>query len=287
MMKQLKWKKLRFKDIKSILNVELNQHNKFVINELIFFYSQKVKNEIDLILNSESEIDFDFDKFITSFKKVYEDNYPVQYITSKCYFYNKEFIIKENVFIPRQETEFILDWIINNNLLEGVNKAIDLCSGSGAFTNSLALKYPHLMVCGIEKHDDPYKVSLLNKQKHNTNVNFIQEDIFNLSCDFIKDFDFIFCNPPYIDKEDVYIDISTKYEPKTALFADNKGYKYYFDILDKYWNCLKPNTKLVFEIGFNQEFVLNSKINKLTLLKSKVFVKDLDKNCRILFLKKE
>lgn len=285
-MKQLRWKKLKFNEVHNLLNPNKDLHNRFIINELIFMNSKVVKNEIDLIVNGNNLIDFNWSKFSTIYAKITKENYPIQYITKKCYFYNHEFFISKNVFIPRQETEFIFDWMIKNIIKNRTINIVDLCCGSGCLTNSLYLYNKKLKIWGVEKYSAPYKNCLINKDKFKTNVNFIKKDILLLKRNFFSNIDLIFCNPPYIDFDDKDVHISTKYDPKTALFAKEEGYYFYFKILDKYWNFLKSGTEIIFEIGYKQKEILKNKINDLPLLKWIEFVKDIDGNCRILYIKK-
>ncbi|RIN51191.1 peptide chain release factor N(5)-glutamine methyltransferase, partial [Staphylococcus simulans] len=90
-------------------------------------------------------------------------------------------------------------------------------------------------------------------------------------------------NPPYIDDKEAVMmeDTVLKYEPHSALFAADNGYKVYDAILDQLPEVLLPNAKVVFEIGFAQGTKLKEKIiTKYPTLDVQI-IKDINNNDRI------
>lgn len=274
---------MTFKELSFELNPFSSLYKKYVFNNLIFYYSKTITNEVDLLLKKNEPIDFDNVKFFKNYNKVILENYPLEYITHKKNFYGYDFYIKKGVLVPRQETEYIISWIIENKLLDDKKTVIDLCTGSGAIANVISLLKPNLKVYGIEKYKTPYSVALKNKKIHNTNVDFICSDIFDLSNNFYNKADFVICNPPYIDKNDKNVDLSTKFEPKKALFAKEKGYFFYHYFFKEIVKYFHSNTTFVFEIGFNMKKKLEEFLKLNQNLKTFSFHKDLDNNYRILF----
>ncbi|MDE6894433.1 MAG: peptide chain release factor N(5)-glutamine methyltransferase [Malacoplasma sp.] len=258
--KKQKYNDLTFNELTKKLNPVNDAHTKWVIKELILYNSTIIKNNSDIFFESNTKIDFDYKKFTKQLSKVLVKNFPVQYITKKFSFFGVDYYINKKVFVPRMETEYMLDWVVTNKLLENKKYILDLCSGSGVLANTIAYikKKKNVEVIGVEKYFSPYKVALKNAKKHNLKTKFIKSDIFKLNKIHFEKCDFIICNPPYISYQDFDVDESTKKEPKTALYAKDNGYYFYFEFINKIFPILKKETTIIFEIGFNQKEKLES-----------------------------
>ena len=255
----------------------------FIYFELLFKMSKKINSKIDFIIRSNELIDFDNEEFFNKFNFVIKNNYPIQYITNKIYFYGKEYYIQEGVFIPRQETEFIFDWILKNILIENNNAILDICTGSGVLANSFSIYKNPKKIDGIDIDKKAIEVCIINKNKHKTNVNFFCKNIFEIENEKISEYDLIICNPPYISIDDKNLDVSTKFDPPLALFCDRNGLGFYIDFLKKFWQYIKIGTNIVFEIGFNQKQELEKIVKGFYF----DFIKDMDGNYRLLHLIKK
>lgn len=285
--KKQKYNNLTFNELRKKLNPTGDNYIKRVINELILYNSKIVKNNSDIFFESNTKIDFDYNKFNKQLNKVIVKNYPVEYITKKFSFFGIDYYIDKKVFVPRMETEYMLDWVVTNKYLENKKYILDLCSGSGVLANTISYikKNKNVKVIGVEKYFFPYIVALKNAKKHNLKTQFIKKDLFKLNKMHYEKCDFIICNPPYISYQDLLVDESTNKEPKSALFAKEDGYYFYFEFINKIFPILKKETTIIFEIGFNQKeklesFLINKKIENFK------FLKDLDDNDRVLYIKK-
>ena len=89
------------------------------------------KDRYLISLNNEIEADRLLNKY-------YNENYPLQYITHKQYFYNELYYVDENVLIPRADSEILVEKAIEYIEKENLKSAIDLCTGSGALGISTA-----------------------------------------------------------------------------------------------------------------------------------------------------
>lgn len=255
---------------------------------IIFFFSTKVKNEIDLFCKKDQLIDFSLSQFKKAYFKIVLKHYPVQYYTQSFTFFENIFVIKKGTFIPRQETEFLLSWCYQNNLIDKAIEIVELCSGSGAIINSIALKSNQdnqKRLIGIEKFQKPYKIGLLNQKKFNTNVIFYKKDIFKIKKNFFQNTDLIICNPPYVNVKSKDWDKTILFEPKKALFAKKNGLVFYYRFFNEYYPYLKVNAKIVFEIGYLQKKHLSFFLKQKNILHFS-FHKDLDTNFRILYVTK-
>lgn len=278
---------MTFYELTKKLNPLDDQHIKWVLKELIVYNSKIIKNGSDIFFEKDTDIDFKYKKILKELNKVINKNIPVQYITKTFSFYGLDFFIKKGCFVPRQETEYMLDWAVKQRKLIDKKYILDLCSGSGVLANTISYikKNKKVVVIGVEKNSTPYKIAVKNKNKLNLNTQFIKSDIFKLDSSHYENCDFIICNPPYISKNDTNVDASTKYEPKDALYAKDDGYYFCFKFIDEIFPLLKTDTEILFEIGFNQK----EKIEKY-LLKNKIrifkFLKDLNDKDRVLYIQK-
>ncbi|MDE6082488.1 MAG: HemK family protein methyltransferase, partial [Malacoplasma sp.] len=244
--KKQKYNDLTFNELIKKLNPLNDAYTKWVIKELILFNSKVVKNSSDIFFESKTKIDFDYKKIVKQLNRVLIKNFPVQYITKKFSFFGIDYYINKKVFVPRMETEYMLDWVVTNKLLDNKKYILDLCSGSGVLANTIAYikKKKKVDVFGIEKHFFPYKVALKNAKKYNLKTHFIKSDVFKLNKIYFEKCDFIICNPPYISYQDLNVDKSTSKEPKTALYAKEDGYYFYFEFINKIFPILKKETTI-------------------------------------------
>lgn len=175
------------------------------------------------------------------------DGYPIQYIVGNANFYGYLFKVNESVLIPRFETELLVEKIINK-INFPINKAIDLCSGSGIIGITLSKKL-NINVDMLELSKDAIEVlkdNVNNLQVINTNI--IEEDIFKYNIP--DEYELIVANPPYLTLNDD-VNPNTRFEPSMALYSNGDGIKFYKRIINQL-PSLKKWQLVAFEIGENQ-----------------------------------
>ena len=180
-----------------------------------------------------------------------ERKYPIQYLIGNVEFYNTILEVNESVLIPRFETELLVQKTINLIKENKINpsKIIDLGTGSGAIAISLAKEF-NISVDALDISEDALNVAKKNATSNEVKLNLIRNDILNDSIEL--DHTLIISNPPYVDYEEE-VDPQTKYEPQNAIFAENKGLKFYEKIISIAKNNKTKTFWLVFEIGANQK----------------------------------
>ncbi|MCL0311563.1 peptide chain release factor N(5)-glutamine methyltransferase [Apilactobacillus sp. TMW 2.2459] len=176
---------------------------------------------------------------------------PAQYIIGKAHFYGNELSVDSNVLIPRPETEELVDWILNDNSNEPLN-VLDVGTGSGAIAIALKQQRPKWQVWASDISEPALNVAKKNAHDNNVDINFRHSDLFT---NINGEFDIIVSNPPYISNDETpYMDKSVlKYEPYTALFAENNGLELYQRISLERGDVSKQDATLYLEIGFKQE----------------------------------
>ena len=179
---------------------------------------------------------------------------PIQYIIGTTHFYGLEFIVDENVLIPRPETEELVDWIVklNSKLSKKKNlKILDIGTGSGCIAVSLAKNIPNSEVFAIDVSEKALAIAKKNAILNKVPVTFLHKNILetkNLS----RKFDIIVSNPPYVrnlEKAEIKPNVLDN-EPHLALFVpDNDPLIFYKKIAELAAANLNPNGQLFFEIN--------------------------------------
>jgi release factor glutamine methyltransferase len=179
---------------------------------------------------------------------------PIQYIIGTTHFYGLEFIVDENVLIPRPETEELVDWIVklNSKLSKKKNlKILDIGTGSGCIAISLAKNIPNSEVFAIDVSEKALAIAEKNAILNKVPVTFLHKNILetkNLS----RKFDIIVSNPPYVrnlEKAEIKPNVLDN-EPHLALFVpDNDPLIFYKKIAELAAANLNPNGQLFFEIN--------------------------------------
>lgn len=179
---------------------------------------------------------------------------PIQYITGEVTFYGLSLSVRPGVFIPRPETELIVE---RASIIQPPPRCIlDLCTGSGALAIALAKQFPPSHVVATDIGEIPLEVARVNAERHGclTQIYFVQGDLFAPFQAGADCFDLIVCNPPYIperDRSTLQPEVRD-YEPALALFAPEEGTAVYRRILRDAPAFLKQAGHLLFELGAGQ-----------------------------------
>lgn len=188
---------------------------------------------------------------------------PFQYIVGEVEFYGLKFFVDKNVLIPRQETEILIETILENTSKTDELKILDIGSGSGNIPISLAVNLLESKIISIDISGDAIKVAEKNRELHDlkSRVGFIKTDILTNNLEkYLNTFDIIVSNPPYVNKDE----FSTlqkeiiNFEPEIAVTDNDDGYKFYKVISEKSKGLLKENGMLFFEIGHGQSEKIKS-----------------------------
>ncbi len=175
---------------------------------------------------------------------------PVQYITGETVFYDCIIKLNSHTFIPRQETEELVDLIVKENP-NFKGKILDIGTGPGSIAVALAGNMPEAKVHAIDISDEALEIARENALLNNVKVKFFLADVLSPSLDLPEFYDIVVSNPPYIpesEKKIMHINI-TNYEPAKALFVpDNDPLVFYRSILGKKHLFMTSGSKIYFEI---------------------------------------
>ena len=180
---------------------------------------------------------------------------PVQYIVGKTEFMSLDFIVNKNVLIPRQDTEILVETVIERykNVSEQI-RILDIGSGSGCVGISMARYLPNSVVTELDISEEALKVAVLNAEKNlvTKQMNFVCRDIRDGISDLEPKFDVIVSNPPYIKTDDL-LELQQEvieYEPVSALDGGDDGLDFYRIIIKK--AVPKKGGMTAFEVGIGQ-----------------------------------
>ncbi len=177
---------------------------------------------------------------------------PLQYILGKTEFYSLSFKVTPDVLIPRQETEILVDIVLEFIKSKNLNKPriLEIGTGSGCISVAIAAN-TECLIDAIDISNEALKIAKENSMLNNlTNkINFIQQDFFN-SCDSFKEYDIVVSNPPYIAAADLknLNEEVNQYEPSIALTDNNDGLTFYKRIFELALNT-KNSPAIFLEIG--------------------------------------
>jgi release factor glutamine methyltransferase len=184
-------------------------------------------------------------------------HYPLQYIIGEWEFMGLPFKVNENVLIPRQDTEVLVEKafkVVENELnINDKNVSVmDMCTGSGCIGISVAFKYKNINVVCADISKEALEVAKENARMNNVeNISFVESDLFR---NITGKYDIIIANPPYIasaECEKLMPEVKN-YEPRIALDGDIDGLKFYRNIIEQSKEFLNENGYILFEIGYNQ-----------------------------------
>jgi release factor glutamine methyltransferase len=176
---------------------------------------------------------------------------PVQYIVGRQEFYGRYFTVNPAVLIPRPETEFIVESVLEVKTSPDP-AIIDVGTGSGCIGVTLALELPEATVFATDVSMDALQVARRNATELGASVNFACADLLD---GIGGQFDFIASNPPYVSRSEtsrLQREVR-EHEPHVALFANDDGLAMFRRLVPAAELLLKPGGHLIMEIGITME----------------------------------
>ena len=176
---------------------------------------------------------------------------PLQQLTKEAYFYGMKFFVNENVLIPRQDTEVLVEQVLSLSKGKENLKLLDMCTGSGCILLALLANLKQASGTGVDLSEKALEVAQRNGEELGIEVSWVQSDLFDK---VLGSYDIIVSNPPYIETSVIegLMDEVKLYEPRMALDGTEDGLFFYREITMQAGKYLKNNGILAFEIGYNQ-----------------------------------
>ena len=203
---------------------------------------------------------------------------PFQHIIGKAPFYGRDFIVNQNVLIPRPETEILIERIKTNG---SVNSLLDIGTGTGCIAITVGLENLADKIFATDISESTIEIAKDNMKLHQVeNIRFAHHDF--LKQNFKTKFDVVVSNPPYIciDELDNLQAEVRDYDPESALTDSKDGLTFYHRFGDQFNNLLNPGGYLLLEFGGNPQKEAVEALFKSAGLKTGFF-KDLQNNWRV------
>lgn len=255
-----------------------SDHAKLLLAELLNKNPLELLNYLDTIVDNET---------VDRYKKCVlsiEQGKPIQYAIGHVNFYGNEFIVNENVLIPRFETEELVEKTVSfaKKFFTNPVDIIDLGTGTGAIGLTLEKKLSTNSVDLIDISEKALEVTHKNCEKLHSKANIIKSDMFEK---VDKKYDIIISNPPYIKTTEGIEEIVKNNEPKIALYAGEDGLDCYRKILNNITSHMKERCLVAFEIGMTQAEDIKKLIEEVLPNNTHIEVyKDLSERDRMLFI---
>lgn len=208
-----------------------------------------------ILLNLERVLSEDEEQLFNKFINERLNNRPIAYIVGNREFMGLDFFVKEGVLIPRPDTEVLVEEVIKLAKKKDAKNILDIGTGSGAITVSLAKYLENVKVTSVDISDIALEIGKRNAISNEVDdrINFVKSDLFT-NIDKETKFDIIVSNPPYIKREVIdTLDKQVKdYEPYNALEGGVDGLDFYRAITKQAKNYLKKGGILAYEVGHDQ-----------------------------------
>ncbi len=237
------------------------------------------KNKKFIILNLHKEIKKRDLAYFNNLIQERARRKPIAQIVKKKDFWKYEFIVNNNVLIPRPDTEILIEQALK--LVKNKNRLqiLDIGIGSGCILMSILKEKKNFIGTGIDISSKSLKISKVNGQKLriNNRLRLFKSNIDNFNT---GKYDLIVSNPPYIKKSILKcLEKDIGFEPKQALDGGLDGLSEIRKVINKSSELIKRSGHLIIEIGFDQK----NKVKKI--LRDKGFyikktVKDLSNHDR-------
>lgn len=171
---------------------------------------------------------------------------PLQHITGTTAFGTVSLEVGPGVFIPRPETECLLEWALAQ-LLPSDPVIVDLCTGSGALAVALSAARPGARVIAVD--DDDTALDYARRNAQGTPVELVRGDVTGagLLGDLTGAVDLVVANPPYIPAGSVLEPEVADHDPAHALFGGPDGMTVIRPIVGHAARWLKPHGYLAVE----------------------------------------
>lgn len=177
-----------------------------------------------------------------------QNRVPLQYLTGEQEFMGLLFLVNEDVLIPRQDTELLVELALPE--VAG-KRVLDLCTGSGCIAIALQKLGGTLLCHGVDISRKALAIADENIRRNDALVKVWQSDLFS---EVTERYDVIVSNPPYIPPS-VIAELMPEvgeHEPRIALDGGVDGLEFYRRLASEAGAYLEEGGMIYLEIGYDQ-----------------------------------
>ena len=243
--------------------VQKNPTENSKIDALVLLQHATGKSRTQILAFDDSEIDEKVRLNLIALLDRRLKGEPIAYILGEKEFWSLPLNVSKGTLIPRPDTEILVEKALQI-ALEKLEKnpphfrILDLGTGTGAIALALASELSSvcqkqqisLEIIGVDLMPDVVALAQSNAERNNLNVQFLQSSWFE---NITGQFDLIVSNPPYIDAQDEHLGQGdVRFEPLSALVANDAGYADLRHIIELASSYLNSNGALLLEHGWQQ-----------------------------------
>lgn len=183
---------------------------------------------------------------------------PLQYILGRQEFRGLMYEVSPAVFIPRPETEFVVEAALEH-LADGDLKLADVGTGSGCLAVSLAAALPRARVWATDLSESALEVARRNAARHGVErkIVFLQGDLLKPLTPVLGEgeLDAVVSNPPYVGPEELSgLQKEVRdWEPRLALVGEERAPSLYARLVSQAQVRLRAGGVLIMEIGYSMQ----------------------------------
>ena len=206
---------------------------------LLLQYVLKKSRQYLIVYDDQKLTDMQEQEYL-NYIELLKQGEPIEHITHQKEFMKLNFYVDENVLIPRQDTEVLVEEVLQIAKKIKAKKILDLCTGSGAIAISLAKYLENVQLTALDISGKALDIAIANAKNNHVQdkITFVESNLFQ---DLAPEkYDIIVSNPPYIKSEEIEkLDKEVKREPKEALDGGKDGLEFYRRIIDQGYQYLK------------------------------------------------
>ena len=233
------------------------------IDALVLLQHATGKSRTQILAFDDTEIDEKVRLKLTALLDRRLKGEPIAYILGEKEFWSLPLNVSKGTLIPRPDTEILVEKALQialDKLQENPPhfRILDLGTGTGAIALALASELSSicqkrqisLEIIGVDLMPDVVALAQSNAERNQLNVKFLQSSWFE---NITGQFDLIVSNPPYIDAQDEHLrQGDVRFEPLSALVANDAGYADLRHIIELAPSYLNSNGVLLLEHGWQQ-----------------------------------
>ena len=243
--------------------VQKNPTENSKIDALVLLQHATGKSRTQILAFDDTEIDEKVRLKLTALLDRRLNGEPIAYILGEKEFWSLPLNVSKGTLIPRPDTEILVEKALQialEKLQENLPRfrILDLGTGTGAIALALASELSSicqkrqisLEIIGVDLMPDVVELAQSNAERNKLNVQFLQSSWFE---NITGQFDLIVSNPPYIDAQDEHLrQGDVRFEPLSALVANDAGYADLRHIIELAPSYLNSNGALLLEHGWQQ-----------------------------------
>jgi len=190
--------------------------------EILLRYVTK-KTKIFFIVFSETELTLKQEKYLNYLLNCRIKGEPIAYLIKEKEFWSLPIKVSNVALIPRIDTECLVERALELLSCNQKIKILDLGTGTGVIGLALASELPKANIVSVDISKSVIDLAVSNAINLSiNNIKFYKSNWFSSLP--VQKFDMIISNPPYIDKNDLYLKKGdVRFEPKIALVSSNNG----------------------------------------------------------------